>query len=133
MLNLFNTSLQQAQHQLEEGSPLPYEQNDDLSDGGASSGDGGASVVNTSAAKPPKKRGRGKNYGDEVIEITPEMYGLTQVEEAGKWKAIYLCIYKSKHPILFHFFNLFPVVISLIFLGGNDSYGSIPPHFLMEG
>jgi hypothetical protein len=104
MLNLFNTSLQQAQHQLEEGSPLPYEQNDDLSDGGASSADGGASGVNTSAVKPPKKRGRGKNYGDEVIEITPEMYGLTQVEEAGKWKTIQYMytVCKSKHPILFH-------------------------------
>jgi len=86
MLSLFNTSLQQAQHQLEEGSPLPYEQNDDLSDGGASSGDGGATAVDTSAAPPPKKRGRKKNYGDEVIEITPEMYGLTEIQEPGTWR-----------------------------------------------
>ena len=76
LLSQFNTSLQHARHQLEEGSPLPYEQNDDLSDGGASvGGDSGAA---------PKKHGRDKNYTDEVIEITPEMYGLADTEEPGK-------------------------------------------------
>ena len=76
LLSQFNTSLQHARQQLEEGSPLPYEQNDDLSDGGASvGGDSGAA---------PKKHGRDKNYTDEVIEITPEMYGLTETEEPGK-------------------------------------------------
>jgi hypothetical protein len=75
MLSQFNTSLQQAKHHLEDGSPLPYEQNDDLSDGSASVGDSGAR---------PKKRGRGKNYNDELIEITPEMYGLAGAEEPGK-------------------------------------------------
>ena len=76
LLSQFNTSLQHARQQLEEGSPLPYEQNDDLSDGGASvGGDSGAA---------PKKHGRDKHSTDEVIENTPEMYGLADTEEPGK-------------------------------------------------
>ena len=75
MLSQFNTSLQQAKQHVEEGSPLPCEQNDDLSDGG------GASVGDTGAAS--KKSGRARNYCDELIEITPEMYGITDTEEPG--------------------------------------------------
>ena len=74
LLSQFNTSLQQASQQLEEGSPLPYEQNDDLSDGGASIGDSSAAA---------KQNGGEKTYRDEVIEITPEMYGITETEEPG--------------------------------------------------
>jgi hypothetical protein len=74
-LSQFNTSLQQANHQQEEGSPLPYEQNDNLSDGGLSAGgDSGATAKSGGG-------GRDKNYQDEVIEITPEMYGITETEE----------------------------------------------------
>jgi hypothetical protein len=90
LLSQFNTSLQQGKHQQEEGSPLPYEQNDDLSDGGVSVGDSGAA---------PQGSGRDKNYQDELIEITPEMYGITETEEPCD----------------------------------NESFGSVPQHFLMEG